>query len=158
MFAFKKFYPQWLGQELPFAIMHSMQYLDQLMQRGVLKVGKDIVPQKAVYHDSCHLGRELGIYDEPRQLLAAFTGTSVEEYTLNKANSSCCGGGGMVPVSDPRFSYDIARQRIDQMPDEDSDLLVMACPNCKKTLRLAMKKMKKKTRVLDVLEVIYQAL
>jgi hypothetical protein len=28
--------------------------------------------------------------------------------------------------------------------------------NCRKTLRLAMKKMKKKIRVMDVLEVIYQ--
>ena len=158
MLAFKKFYPRWLKQELPFKIMHSTQYLNKLYLDGKLKPVKEIVQKNAVYHDSCHLGRELNIFDEPRNLLSKFTGNPIGEFELCRENSFCCGGGGMVPVLDPHFSNEISGQRINQMVDQDPRMLVMACPNCKKTLSLAMRKMKKKIKVMDVVEVIYQEL
>ncbi len=158
MLAFKKFYPKWLNRELPFKIMHSTQYLNQLMSEGKLKPVKEIIKKSAVYHDSCHLGRELQIFDEPRNLLAEFSGNGLEEFELKGENSFCCGGGGMVPVSDPHFSNQIGSQRINQMADQGPQMLVMACPNCKKTLSLAARKMKIKIKVLDVVEVVYKEL
>lgn len=53
------------------------------------------------YHDSCALGRGLGLYDEPRQLLQRLTGVAPRELETERQLSRCSGAGGMLPVSMP---------------------------------------------------------
>lgn len=154
LLAFTKYMPAWLNRELPFKALHTSQFLDDLKTEGKLKPKRQHAKITAVYHDSCHLGRELGIYREPRKLLEGFIDNDIGEFPLARENSECCGGGGLVPISDFSFSNDIARKRIESMPVSQPDILVAACPNCKKTLGLAMKKSRRKIPVLDLMEVI----
>lgn len=56
------------------------------------------------YHDSCALGRGLGLYDEPRVLLARVTGGAVLELTTEREHARCSGGGGVLPVSMPQVA------------------------------------------------------
>ena len=48
------------------------------MDEGKLKLGKPIAA-KVTYHDSCYLGRHNGIYDEPRDIVAAIPGIELQE-------------------------------------------------------------------------------
>ena len=48
---------------------------------------------KATYHDPCHLGRMLGLIEEPRAILRAL-GVELVEMEHNRVFSTCCGGGG----------------------------------------------------------------
>ena len=52
-------YPKLLGkstQDMPYTVLHIVEYIDQLMKEGKLKFSKT-VPMKVTYHDPCNLGR-----------------------------------------------------------------------------------------------------
>ncbi|GAB4328016.1 MAG: (Fe-S)-binding protein [Promethearchaeota archaeon] len=51
------------------------------------------------YHDPCHLGRHLGVYDEPRALLKSVPGLDFREMFRSRFNSYCCGSGGGVKMA-----------------------------------------------------------
>jgi len=78
------------------------------------------------YHDSCHLGRWSGIYDQPRHLLAN-AGWNVVELQDNREHSLCCGAGGGVKSNFPDLANAIARQRLEQV---HNGVLSTACPLC----------------------------
>lgn len=84
-------------------------------------------PARAMtYHDSCHLGRWSGIYDQPRQLLQD-AGWEVTELPDNQEHSLCCGAGGGVKSNYPELANAIARQRLEQV---QNGVLCTACPLC----------------------------
>ncbi len=155
---FKEYYPKWLKRDLPFEVLHSTEYLEKLISEGILKPGALKKKANVIYHDSCHLGRGLGLFDIPRNLLTAVGGVEVQEFNLCRENSQCCGGGGMIPMINSTFSFDTAYERLDQIDDESVDTLASACPNCRKTLHLAVRKKRYKLRVADVCELISESL
>lgn len=61
-------------------------------------------PRPLRYHDSCALGRGLGLYDEPRRLLARVTGAVPRELETPRELSRCSGGGGVLPISMPEIA------------------------------------------------------
>ncbi len=158
----KKYYPVWTGKALPFKVVHTMEYLDELMDQGKLILGSLNKKTSMIYHDSCHLGRGLGIYDAPRRLLGAIDGVDLKSFELSGENSACCGGGGMVPVLNPGFSLETAVERLGTIPEASSENriteLVSACPNCRKTLGLAARRSGKGIKVSDVCEVILSSM
>ncbi len=151
---FREYYPAWLKRELPFTVLHSTEFLEDLVDAGRLELGKVAKPTNVVYHDPCHLGRGLGVFDPPRNLLKSIGGVSVHEFFLSKENSHCCGGGGMIPVANQPFSNDVATERIGQISDGEIEMIVSACPNCRKTLHLASRKMKSSLKVVDIVELV----
>ena len=70
---------------VPFLI----EYFDKL--KPMLKTRLNY---KVTYHDSCCLGRHLGIYEPPRELLKMIPGLKFTEMVHNRDNTICCGGGG----------------------------------------------------------------
>lgn len=106
-----------------------------------------VQPLKRVsYHDPCHLGRRLGVYDEPRRLLERLTpesdvpsgvgvGTAaaITELGYHHDASRCCGAGGLLPLTEPEIASDMARARLAEVPvvgDPAAAVLVTACPGC----------------------------
>lgn len=81
---------------------------------------------KISYHDPCHLGRYLGIFDEPRKILA-LTGFEVVEFENFREKSFCCGAGGGLKTNNPVLSSKIARERLSQAK---TDRIVTPCPMC----------------------------
>ena len=78
------------------------------------------------YHDPCHLGRWSGVYDEPRQLLAA-AGWRVDELPDSREHSLCCGAGGGLKSNYPELADAIACQRLEMV---ENGRLCTACPLC----------------------------
>jgi heterodisulfide reductase subunit D len=155
---FKHYYPKWLKQEVPFEVLHSTEYLERLIQKGVLSPGTLSRKANLIYHDSCHLGRGLKLYDAPRNLLRSIGGVTVNEFDLCRENSQCCGGGGMIPVLNTQFSFETAKERLKQIDRQLVDTLASACPNCRKTLHLTVRKNRYKLEVVDVCELVYESL
>lgn len=116
--------------------------------------------KKVAFHDTCKLGRltepyqradyavtkemggiyasrspealnfsRNGIYDAPRALLRQM-GIDVEELERNREFSYCCGAQGGVKETLPAAAKMAARNRLEELTDTESNVMVSACGNC----------------------------
>jgi Fe-S oxidoreductase len=123
----KNEYPQFGGS---WNVLHHSQLLLELLERGRLKPRKGL-GYRVTYHDPCTLGRYNGVYDAPRQVLAAL-GAELVEMPRNRDNALCCGaGGGRIWMKELKAD-DAPRPselRIDEAVSLSKvDYFVVACP------------------------------
>ena len=114
---------------LPIPVMHHSQYIEQLIDRNVITVNHTGL--SAVYHDPCDLGRNSGIYNPPRHLLRQIANLMDVKY--EREEGLCCGAstGNALLTNDQRRR--IAQDALNKLTEEKPDILVTACPLCKKT-------------------------
>lgn len=103
--------------------LHCTQFFDRML---------DTVPrynqsEPLSYHDPCELHRILGIKKEPRSLLKKM-GVEYREMDL-----SCCGGGGLLRMTDSNLSDKIIQLRIAREGVKDTTVIT-ACPSCREQL------------------------
>jgi Fe-S oxidoreductase len=91
-------------------------------------------PLSATYQDPCRLGRHLGIYDQPRQLLTAL-GYDVAEMENTRKTSLCCGTSCWTACG--RTNKNIQVARLKQAKATGAALLVTACIKCQIHFRCA---------------------
>ncbi|MDD7306506.1 MAG: LUD domain-containing protein [Peptoniphilaceae bacterium] len=87
---------------------------------------------KVTYHDSCHLKRTLGIYQEPRELLAHTKGVELVEMA---DSDQCCGFGGSYSVLYPEISSKILENKVNNANETKADVLAIDCPGCMMQIR-----------------------
>jgi Fe-S oxidoreductase len=102
----------------------------------------------AFYHDPCHLGRRLGVYDAPRRALGRVT--EVREFSRNRADAECSGGGGLLPLTMRSAASAIARRRLLEAREAGSTQVVTACATCKRSFARVADGL----RVADLAEVL----
>lgn len=112
-------------------VIHISQLLDELIKTDKLHFEKTDL--KVTYHDSCHLGRQMEVFDEPRDVIKSVA--DIVEMENIKENSLCCGAGGGVKSAYPEISNQMAESRIRQAKDTECETLVTACPFCKLNLQ-----------------------
>ena len=71
--------------------LHVSQVFLDAINKEKLRSKKGLKKLKVSYHDPCYLGRGLGIYDPPRQVLSLLNGVELTEMQRNRRNSFCCG-------------------------------------------------------------------
>jgi heterodisulfide reductase subunit D len=152
----KHTYPRLLGEEPGFAVLHSTQLLDALLRTRALQPGP--FEARVTYHDPCDLGRTSGLYETPRRVLRAIPGLTLVEMAEHGRRALCCGGGGDVEMADPELTTAVARRRIGQARDVGAGVIASACQQCKRTLAGAARREKLRIRVLDVTEILWEAL
>jgi heterodisulfide reductase subunit D len=152
--AFKKDYPQW-GLTYDFKVQHVSEYLADLLKKGKIKLKK--VDKKITYHDPCHLGRHLGVYDEPRDVINAIPGIHFEEMDRNRFNAWCCGSGGGVKSAFKDLANFAASERIREAEQTtNAECLVSTCPFCFLNLKENAEREKSDLEVLDLVELILE--
>ncbi len=130
-------------------VQHHSEYLLELMVDGKLPVNK--MPDRLVYHDPCELGRGSGIYHQPRLLLDEYA--EVIPIKNEKEASLCCGGSLANTKIQMSERNQIRERAIDEYISYKPDILVTACPLCKKTFSKS-----RRVRVHDIAEVVYMAI
>lgn len=91
--------------------------------------------QRVTYHDPCRLGRFLGIYDEPRQVIAAL-GLELVEMEHHRAKALCCGTVGWTNCG--AVSKSIQVDRLREARATGAQVLVTACAKCQVHFRCAL--------------------
>lgn len=116
--------------DLGIRVLHHTQYLLELVKKG--RIPLQAYFKKVAYHDPCELGRGLGILDEPRELLQKFADPVTVD--REKLDSLCCGGSlGLLNIT-PEQRESITMETVRVLENNHPELLVTACPLCKKTL------------------------
>jgi len=77
-----------------------------------------------------------GVYDAPRDILAAIPGVRLIEMERVRENSWCCGAGGGCSVFSPEFSDAIASERVTEAQSTGAEAIVTACPWCEINLNV----------------------
>ena len=118
----------------PPQIFHIAEFLAQHMSELKLEAnGK----RRITYQDPCRLGRHLGVYDPPRDLLGSLPGVELVEMRTSRHTAVCCAGGTWSNCD--RFAKKIQVGRLREARDTGADVLVTACPKCQIHFGCAMK-------------------
>jgi heterodisulfide reductase subunit D len=150
-------YPKFLGEELPFEIVHFPTLLKELIEEGKIKFPSG-VEVAVTYHDPCHVGRHMGIYDDPREALEAIPGLELVEMYHNKKTASCCGAGGGVRSTNRELARGAAEIRIKEAEETGASVLTTACPFCTFNLREGVKQASSNLEMLDFPEFVAKIL
>jgi Fe-S oxidoreductase len=128
---YPKFIPEW-----DIEVEHAAQtVLDALKKRDMPNYP---IKEPVTYHDSCHLGRYCGIYNEPREVIELL-GAEIIEMKHNKENALCCGAGACVRANFPELAKNAAKTRLKDMPAQ-VDIIISACSLCASNLQSGLDK------------------
>ena len=147
------------GETMP-QILHAVEVVDQLVKDGRLAlttpvpmtvtyhdpcnlgrqgepyaqwegVEKKIYGQAVVYDPPRprHNGAN-GVYDAPRDVLAAIPGVELVEMERSREAAWCCGAGGACREAFPEYSAATAAERVEEAASTGADALVSACSRC----------------------------
>jgi heterodisulfide reductase subunit D len=132
-------YPELLGKDAKLPLFqHTAIFALDLAAAGKLKFAEG-EPQNVSYHDPCHLGRHMKVYDPPRDALKAVPGVTLVEMPHNRNNAWCCGAGGGLKSQFPQLAADIGKTRIQEFLMTGASSLVTTCPFCLSSLQGALK-------------------
>ena len=94
-------------------------------------VEKKIYGQAVVYDPPRprHNGAN-GVYQAPRDLLAAIPGVELVEMERNREAAWCCGAGGACREAFPEYSAATAAERVEEAASTGAEALVTACSRC----------------------------
>jgi len=148
-------YPDFGGE---FKVLHHTEFLNQLFEEGKLTFTNEL-NKKVVFHDPCYLGRYNAIYDAPRHVIDAIPGLHRIEMTRSRDQTFCCGGGGGRFWMEERLGQNINQVRLEQALQEDSEVIVTACPFCASMFDDALSLHEEMTTVqhLDIVQLVKEA-
>ncbi len=87
------------------------------------------------FHDPCRLGRHLGVYDAPRQVLEQL-GYQVVEMRHNRRNATCCGTNGWTHCGAANKAIQV--QRLREAKQTGAEAMVTACLKCQIHFKCAL--------------------
>ncbi len=114
--------------------------------------------RRVTWHDPCILGRQLGTYDAPRQLLRTIPGLEVVEMASNREHALCCGAGGGVYFSAQRTARHAVDARLAQAETTGARQIVTSCPNCHVRFRQATQSRRMEIQARSLAQIIDEAL
>ncbi len=142
--------PAWKARATAFAAkVHELaSFLGDV--RGIKAVDVEL-KARATYHDSCSGLRELGIREQPRQLLRSVRGLELVE--LADADV-CCGFGGTFSVKYPDISNAIVERKTEQITATGADMLLAGDLGCLMNMAGKLSRQGRNVAVRHVAEVL----
>lgn len=110
--------------------------------------------QGLTYHDSCHLKRSLGVWREPRELLAQ-AGCQISEMF---ESDMCCGMGGSYSLKFPEISAPILERKLANIEASGAPLVAMDCPGCLMQIQGGLDKRKSAIKTRHTAELLAERL
>jgi len=156
-YTFTKLYPQILDIRMPLEVLHTSQFVEQLIKEGIVESKK--LDVKVTYHDPCSLGRHCGVYESPRNVLKAIPKLGLVEMPLSRSRARCCGAGGGLWSYNTEVSMNSASTRLmkDVVP-LNVDFITTCCPACYMNLRYTAMKRSIPVKICDVMEIVEKSM
>ncbi|MEM2933644.1 MAG: heterodisulfide reductase-related iron-sulfur binding cluster [Halobacteria archaeon] len=153
----KNDWPKVVGK-LPFEVQHISEFFLDLVMEGRLKFNKTL-DLKVTYHDPCHIGRHMKLYEEPRKAIESIPGVKIIEMKRNREMAMCCGAGGGFRSAFSNDAIAIASKRVRQAQEEtQTNMMVTSCPFCRLNLTDGAKSIGADLKVINIEELYTRAL
>ena len=120
-----------IGVELDVEIMHTVQFIDALLEQGRLSFRRN--SRSVAFHDPCILSYDLSMSAAPRKIIAAL-GFDLKEPIYSGEHTHCCGGAYGAKIGDHRLKDAVTSMRLNELRNTAADIYVTACPTCKSVL------------------------
>ena len=105
-------------------VMHTTEFL---IEQG-FDMNLQAEETTVTYHDPCRLGRQMGIYDEPRELIGAVEGVEIVEMEHHGEDAMCCGVSSMMSCNENARSLRVTR--MEEVRATGADTMLTSCPKC----------------------------
>ena len=149
----KKDYADFM-EDLGIEVYHTIEFLRTYIEENNIQLKN--LELNTTYHDPCHTGRHMGLYEEPREILKKIT--NLTEMKTIKQSAKCCGAGGGVKKGFPELALEISKSRIQEAEETGAEYIVSICPFCYRNLSDAIKALGSNLKMTDLTELINQAL
>jgi len=153
-------YHTWVHEYAPHLpgvkMLHSSQLLYEMIKEG--RVKPKPLEMKVTYHDPCDLGRNSGVYNEPREVINSIPKLTFKDMPNSRDKSWCCGGGGDVEMVDENLPYKLAKTVLEEAEGTGAEALITACGQCKRIFLKAVPKHGKSLKVMDINELVLRSI
>lgn len=141
-------------------VIHHTQLIDSLIKQGKLKAAGHSHNGSVAIHDSCYLGRYNKIYEEPREIIRACTGSAPIEMERTGEKSFCCGAGGGRMWMEELIGKRIYLERTKEALRKNPSTIAVACPYCLTMFEDGVKdeKAADRTKVKDIAEIVVESM
>jgi len=184
--SFKVLYEK-IGKNPGLKVLHITECLNQLIKDGKIKLKKKVpmtvtyhdpchlgrlgepwvdwrgkemkVMGQLIVHDPPKKYRRgaNGVYEIPRELIAAIPGIKLNEMYRIKEYAWCCGSGGGVKEAYPDFAIWTGEKRLKEAAAVGAEAIVSACPWCTTNFRDTARETGDRIKVFDLVDLIGQA-
>jgi Fe-S oxidoreductase len=141
-------------EDLGITVYHTIEFLNKHINENNIQLKN--LGLNTTYHDPCHTGRHMGLFEEPREILGKIS--NLTEMKTIKQSAKCCGAGGGVKKGFPELSVEIAKSRVQEAEETGAEYLVSMCPFCFRNLADAIDASGSSLKMVDLTDLINQAL
>ncbi|MBI3184507.1 MAG: (Fe-S)-binding protein [Myxococcales bacterium] len=104
-------YPEFGGN---YRVVSHTELLAELVREGRVRLSR-VMAERLAFHDPCYLGRHNGVFDAPREALAALPGAKLLELPRSRRESFCCGAGGGRMWLEEKIGQRINQNRLNEV-------------------------------------------
>ena len=127
-------YPK-IVDDFDIEILHISEFLAELIENDKIELPLEFKNKKVTYHDSCRLGRHMGVYDPPRTVIDSIPDIELVEMEKNRENALCCGVNSWLNCG--QLSKQIQLNRLKEAKATGANWLITSCPKCQIHLKCA---------------------
>lgn len=107
---------------------------------------------RVTYHDPCGLGREMRIFEAPRQILKMADNLQFVELPFSRDRAPCCGYGMGLSYIHPEVTAKMAERIVSIGSISKADVLVMGCPTCRDVVLENLSKEESKRAKIEIVD------
>ncbi len=112
-------------------------------------------PHRITYHDSCHLNRELGVREQPRQLIRSIR--DIDFVEMEKPDL-CCGFGGTFSYKFADLSTAMVERKCRYIEASGAEYCIGADSSCLMNIEGFLRKQKMQARTLHIANLLARSL
>lgn len=127
---YNSFKHEYREQGVEIEVFHHSELLASLVEDGRLRLGGGTPSGTPVFHDSCYLGRYNDVFDAPRAVVAAASGSPPQELPRARDRSFCCGAGGGRMWMEETLGQRINEIRTREALEAGATTICTTCPYC----------------------------
>ncbi len=146
--------PDVLSQSVPFETVNILELVADELKSGHVELAGMPAGTVMTYHDPCTLGRQLKIYEAPREIIKAFPGVHFVEMPRNRKDAFCCGAGSYVRYDFPELTDTAGLQRWNEAVETKAGILLTSCISCMTEFQQVKGQTKDKLEVVDLISLI----